>query len=282
VTDKTAKLEQTSREQTNKTSKHLATAREELVAVVQLLATLDAERGEALKSSGTFSKWRARHEEAEQEQERLALLIETLETEAEQADLDAAREALAARKADLQKRTSALARRITKEGAAAAAVLVGLAAEAKANADEISRLNRELGPDDEQLLSADHLARYRDPLPRKDLEETTVELWTFAKRPDEIVSDPSVIVEREPGVGFIPPTTRGLHPTHVQRRKFRQIRYLEAGAREYLISLGEALKLPRFDGPGMLFDRGRAVEPAERRELLQIVPMSAKRATEAA
>ena len=56
------------------------------------------------------------------------------------------------------------------------------------------------------------------------------------------------------------------------RKRFRQIRYLAPGDREYTEPLGSVLRLPRFDAPGLLFDRGRVVETAPRRELLELIP----------
>jgi len=41
---------------------------------------------------------------------------------------------------------------------------------------------------------------------------------------------------------------------HVVRKRFRQVRLLKPSDREYADPLGSVLRLPRFDGPRMLFD----------------------------
>jgi hypothetical protein len=149
-------------------------------------------------------------------------------------------------------------------------MLVQLAEEAKANAADVEFLNREL-PDDEQLVHADHLARHRDPAPREDIEETTVDLWTY-ERTGELVGDPDVVVERSYERGIIRGTGVSLANIPVVRKRFKQVRYLARGDREYADPLGSALRLPRFDAPGMLFDHGHKAEPAARHELIELIP----------
>ncbi|MGO4513250.1 hypothetical protein AB4Z51_40380 [Bradyrhizobium sp. 2TAF36] len=250
-----------------KIAKQLTQARADLAAGDQALIALDAEKADALKSSAAFSKWRLAHEEAELERERLGLLVDKLAGELEQEAADAASADLASRRAELEKQSAALARRISEEGGAAAATLVQLAEEARADAEAVEQLNREL-PDERRLLHADHIARHRDPAPREDIKETVVDLWTF-EQSGEIVGDPDDVVEHSYERGLIRSPMRNVP---VVRRRFRQITYLEQGDREWAESLGSVLRLPRFDGPGLLFDRGHAVEPTPRRELVELVP----------
>jgi hypothetical protein len=61
-----------------------------------------------------------------------------------------------------------------------------------------------------------------------------------------------------------------LNATPVVRRRFRQTTYLAQADREYAEPLALVLRLPRFDGPGMMFDRGHKWEPAPRRELVEL------------
>jgi hypothetical protein len=253
-----------------KTTKQLDQARADLAAANQKLADLDAAKAEAVKTSAAFSKWRTEREGTALEIERLALLVDTFAANLEQEQADAARLALTSRKAELEKQTAALAQRITEEGAKAAAVLVQLAEEAKANAVEVEKLNRELS-DDERLVHADHLARHRDPAPREDLEESVVDLWTF-ERTGELVSNPDDVVERAYERGFIPGIGVSRNPTPVIRKRFRQIRYLACAEREWVEPLATVLRLPRFDGPGVLFDRGHPMDPAPRQELIELIP----------
>lgn len=188
----------------------------------------------------------------------------------------------ASRRAALEKQTTALARRISEEGARAAATLVQLAEEAKTNAGAVDLLNRELA-EEEQLFPADHLARHRDPTAREDLEEKTVDLWVF-ERTGELVGDQDAVRAHSYERGIIPAIGVSLNSTPVVRQRFRQITYREAGEREWVEPLASVLRLPRFDAPGMLFDHGHAVEPTPRRELVELIPDAsrAKLATEAA
>jgi hypothetical protein len=153
-------------------------------------------------------------------------------------------------------------------------VLVQLAEEAKANAADVEKLNRELS-DDEQLIHADHIARHRNPVPREDLEATFVDLWTYASN-GELISDQDAVVERSRDRGYIPGSEVRRTPTHVVRKRFKQVRYLAPGDREYFEPLISLMRLPNFNRPGMMFDRGRVVEEprAARRELVELTPVS--------
>ncbi|MCK1618909.1 hypothetical protein IVA96_20170 [Bradyrhizobium sp. 159] len=253
---------------TLKIHRQLEQARADLTAATAALTVLNEQRTDALKTSAAFAKWRLAHEEAELEIERLALLVQKLEADLEQDAADATVAARAARRVELERQSKALASRIAEEGAQAAAVLVALAEQAKLNAEAVELFNRKLGDDDAPLLSGDHIARYRAPAPRQDLAEDIVDLWTFEQN-GEIVGDPDVVVERSYERGYIPSHMRNIQ---VVRRRFRQITYLEAGERQYLDPLAMVLRLPRFDGPGLLFDRGRVVEPGKPRELIELVP----------
>ena len=255
----------------SKFEKQLTKALAELNAVNQELVTLAAERAEALKTSVAYAKWRQANEAAELERDRLVLFAEKLAVDVEREKGDVAHSALTNRKAELQKQTVALALRISDEGAKAAAVLMRLAEEATANAADVERLNRELA-EDERLLSADHLARHRDPAPREDLEESVIDLWVF-ELTGELVGDPDLVRELSHERGIIPPASGvGSRPVPVVRKRFRQVRYLEAGDRVHFEPLGSLLRLPRFDAPGMLFDRGKTTDVAPRRELLELIP----------
>ena len=248
-----------------KISKQLEQARADLTAVIQVLSALDTEKAGALKSSAAFSKWSLAHEAAELERERLELLVAKLAGDLEQEAADAAGADTASRRTELEQQSASLARRIAEEGSRAAAILIQLAEEAHVNAKAVARLNSEL-PDEQQLFNADHIARHRDPAPREDIKETVVDLWTF-EQSGEIVGDPDGVVERSYEHGFIASPMRNIP---VVRRRFRQTTYLEAGPREWVEPLGSVLRLPRLDGPGMLFDRGRVIEPSSRRELVEL------------
>jgi hypothetical protein len=255
-----------------KIEKQLEQARADRDAINHELNALDASKAEASRTSAAFGDWRSSVVKKTGERERLDICISTLEAEVEQAKRDAARADLLSRRAALEKQTSGLARRIAEEGAGAGAMLVQLAKDAAANAIDVERLNREL-TEDEQLVPADNLARHRNPVPREDLEATFVDLWTYESN-GGLISDQDAVVERSRDRGFIPSTKVKRTPTHVVRKRFKQVRYLAPGDREYFEPLISVMRLPRFDGPGMMFDRGLAVEeiiPA-RQELVELIP----------
>ncbi|MCK1753807.1 hypothetical protein IVA78_00850 [Bradyrhizobium sp. 137] len=254
-----------------KIQRQLEEARADLAAATAALTASDEQQAEAVKSSKTYSQWRLSHEAAALEAERLALLVEKLEADLQQEQTDAAVAARAARRVELEQQSKALASRIAEEGAQAAAVLLALAEQAKLNAEAVELFNRELGDDDAPLLSGDHIARYRAPAPRQNLAEDVIDLWVF-ERTGELVGDPDLIHEISEQRGIIPPAGGvSSRATPVVRKRFRQVRYLEGGERLYVEPLATVLRLPRFDGPGLLFDRGRIVEAAERRELIELV-----------
>ncbi|WP_035714981.1 hypothetical protein, partial [Bradyrhizobium genomosp. I (2014)] len=224
-----------------KTEKLLEQARIDLDATSRDLLALELAKAEASKTSAAFAKWRSSVDEKTSERERLEICVSTLEIEVEQQKKDAARADLVSRRVTLEKQTAALARRITDEGAKAAAALVQLAEESKSNAMDVERLNRELS-DDEQLVNADILARHRAPQPRENLDESVVDLWVY-ERTNELVSDPDSVVERSYERGYIPGTEVGRNPIPVVRRRFRQIRYIEGGERSYVEPLATVLRL---------------------------------------
>ena len=150
-------------------------------------------------------------------------------------------------------------------------MLVQLAEETETNAVAVEKLNRKLSGD-ERLIHADHIARHRDPAPRKNLEETAVDLWVFEST-GALVGDQDCVVELSNGRGTIPATEHSLTNKPVVRKRFRQVRYLAAGHREYADPLGSVLRLPRFDAPGTIFDQGRKAEPARRKELMELIPV---------
>ena len=257
-----------------KIEKQLEQARADRDAVNHELNALDASKAEASRTSAAFAERRSSVDKKTGERERLDICISTLEAEVEQAKRDAARADLLSRRAALEKQTSGLARRIAEEGARAGAMLVQFAKDAAANALDVERLNREL-TEDEQLVPADHLARHRNPVPREDLEATFVDLWTYESN-GGLISDQDAVVERSRDRGFIPSTKVKRTPTHVVRKRFKQVRYLAPGDREYFEPLISVMRLPRFDGPGMMFDFGQVVEEsrAPRRELVELTPVS--------
>jgi hypothetical protein len=255
-----------------KIEKQLEQARADRDAIVQELTALTASKAEASKTPATFAGWRSSVDKRVGEQERLDICIAALEAEVEQEKRDIARADLQSRRAALEKQTTVLARRITDEGTKSAAVLVQLAEEAKANAVDVETLNRELSRD-EQLINADHIARHRDPAPREDLEETVVDLWVFEDT-GALVGDQDCVVERSNGHGFIPANNAiSLSSNPVIRRRFKKVRYLKPSDREYADPFASVLRLPRCDGPGLLFDFGQKMEPAQRRELVELVPL---------
>ena len=117
-----------------KIEKQLEQARIDLNAINQDLLALDAAKAEAARTSAGFAKWHASVDEKTAERERLEIYISTLGADVELEKQEAARTALVSRRTALEKQTAALARRITEEGSRAAAMLIQLAEEARANA----------------------------------------------------------------------------------------------------------------------------------------------------
>lgn len=96
-------------------------------------------------------------------------------------------------------------------------------------------------------------------------------MWVF-ERTGELVGYQDAVLERTFERGTIRTSGISLANRPVIRKRFRQVRYLAPLDREYADPLGSVLRLPRFDGPGMLFDHGHKAEPAPRQELMELVP----------
>jgi hypothetical protein len=190
-----------------------------------------------------------------------------------------------ARRADAQRNANeALALRIREQGAAAIQTLLELVRDVATAATVDAELNGKLH-DAEKIKSADVLARYRVPAPRKNISEKTVSLWTFASTGYVVGDQDGVVPTGDGDTGFLRGSPQ--HKTQVVRRKFRSISYQEAETHQQLVPFFAALRLPSPDGPGLVWDpreglsaaaavevlKHRPAEVAERETLTELVPI---------
>ena len=91
----------------------------------------------------------------------------------------------------------------------------------------------------------------------------------------DLVGDPDLVIrEISYEHGSIPPIGAGPRAIPVVPQRFRQVRHTsKPGDRQYVRAAWRRFCGFRdFDCPGLMFDRGRAVELTPRRELLELVP----------
>lgn len=228
--------------------KKVDAARMDLAQAEAKLQAARARENEAIDTPGMYEAWRRECADAAAEVERCSKLLEREEAQAEESER-AERRAARRRAADAQnKANAALARRTMVEGRAAVETLLALLQEhAKAQVLD-TRLNAQMDADEEKIVSADTLARFRAPLPREDVSETRVTLWVF-EATGAVIGDQDAVREIGEGVGKLNTGRNGYETTCV-KREFRQVEYREAEPRQQLQPLFSALRIPHVDRPG--------------------------------
>lgn len=248
----------------NKKPDPVEAARNDLAAAETRLTEIKARENEAVESAEAFAAWRRERDEAVAEVERCGKMVEQLEIALAEEAENARRAAMQKRKLDQQRASEALSHRILDEAGPAIKTLIDLARAVAADDIEVVRLNAALG-EDEQIVSADMLARDRAPAPREVISEKRISLWTFAST-GSIVGNQGEVIELGDGTGRIP-ISNGSTPC--VRREFFQTEYWEAEPRQQFRAFYAALRLPNVDGPGCVWDPVDRVRPAAALEALE-------------
>ena len=181
----------------------LVVARADLASAQDIYNNLASAEAVAAASSQTFAAWRSKRDSAAIELERLTRLAAFIETEIEGERQRNAADARRKRVAAAKKRNEDLATRIVSVGAELRQSLKSIMETvAAANADD-NDLNASRGEGDEQVVSAEFLARgYRQGISKEILDEKILSLWVF-KASGNIVPDPDIVAETAPGEGYI-------------------------------------------------------------------------------
>jgi hypothetical protein len=226
-------------------------ARTDLATIEGEINALLAAKSDASRSAASFAGWRADHDAKTAERERLATLIQNLESEVAAVEADEARNELLKRHAAKITTNIKLAARIKSDLAKANAILTTLVRDIANAAIDDADINTRLPEGVDPLIPADILARGRAPLPRIDLEKSRVWLWTTLA--GHIVGDQDAVVDRGNGRGRM---GEGPYSVNCTSALFEQVSYHPAEPAERPQPLWQ-LRLPQPDGPGAAFDGSR-------------------------
>lgn len=235
-------------------------ARADLATAQTRKDQIASSESESVASAQSYAAWRADSEAAAVEVTRLAALVVRREAEL-QAAIDAA---AAAEQSRMESEFEQSAKEAAKLIAANLAEMSRLA-RATVRAIAISEQKREAAtvnrsPDLPGLVSAEARARTVPAMPRADISEETVTLWTFASNGSPITS-PDQAAEVRPTGG----REGRLGDSRVEQRDYKRVKYHPQTSIQFADDLVRQLRIPsvRADGvPG--WDNWREVTSPHR------------------
>jgi hypothetical protein len=245
--------------------RRLEAARERLAAAEAAAAAIEAREETAINDQATYDKWQREHSAAAAEVVRNKKLVASIE---DQAARESKEKAAAALREDVDAQNRAnqlLARRLCDEGAKAAAVLTGLMHDVAKAAAQDAAINSRLGPA-EQIPSAEWIARGQPFRPRENVGEKRLEMWVFSSTGVAIPHQGDVRIDAD-GTGSLPSGAKGSFRIRCVKRKFRKIQYREEKQPARIEPMVMAARIPRFDGPGLLWDGPRISHPSRALEI---------------
>lgn len=242
-----------------KLEQQLAEAQCALAAADEAVHTLAARESAAAASPTEYAVWRSEHDATQTEVERLTKLITIVE-----ANLDAVRAAdgdssLRKRHAAQRKANGALSKRIRDDLAKANEILFSLMRDVASAAIEDLEINGKLPDDLDPLIGADHLARGKAAVPRKDLRTENLLLWVKSDN-GHLIGDQDSVEDSGDGRGVLR-TGAGWHPC--RKQFFRSVSFHPAERGEIAQSLFNAIRLPFSDRPGIAWDGERFHGPRD-------------------
>jgi hypothetical protein len=234
---------------------------------IEHLAIIDGAEHKAIVTRAAHQKWQADRAQAEAEVGRTEKVVALRREEAEREALQAN---LAAGAAQLRE-NELLAQRLRTEGPPLVEKLLDLIAAAAAADVKTALVNRNL-PDDARIATADVLTRFRAAMPRRDVpeREKKVTLWCFASN-GTIVGDQREVIDLGDGRGFIKSGSSEGRILCV-RLRHRLIAYYAEQPAQRAEPIYNAIRLPRFDGPGLAWG-GNVNGPAAALEQLSRPPV---------
>jgi hypothetical protein len=234
-------------------------AREELAAAQAKANEIAPAEAEARLTAKDYAAWRASRAAVDVEIERLSALVASLEEPAERERELNAFAAIRKQHAAKVKANADLAARVRADVARANAILLSLLRDVAASALEDQRINSQLPDDLEPVVGADHLARGRPELPRKEIDKTTAWLWTRRDKLSFLIGDQDAVESHDGCSGLL---RSGLSTFPCVRVPYEQRSYHPAEPMERAQPLWQ-MKLPRSDAPGFVFDGTRLNYPGE-------------------
>jgi hypothetical protein len=254
--------------------RRLDAAREGLAAAEAAVAAIAAREKAAINDQANYDRWQRENSAAAAEVTRLGKLVASIEEQATRESEEKAAAALRERVGSQNRANQQLARRLRDEGVKASAVLLDLMHDVAKAAAEDAAINSRLGPAD-QIPSAELIARGQPFRPRENVSEKQIELWSFASTGIACANQGDVRIDADGG-GSLPSGAEGRFRIRCVRRKFRKIRYREEMQPARVEPMALAARIPRFDGPGLLWDGPRISHPSRALEIFdqlsQVVP----------
>jgi hypothetical protein len=239
--------------------RRLEAAREQLAAAEAARDAIAASEPEAIGTAEAHAAWRAKRDNANGEVERLGKVLRAIEEEVENVNLAEAEANLRRRHAEKLKLNTALAKRTQADIARANAILLPLLRDVAASTAEdqaISAALSKLELDLEPVVPAELLARGKPALPRKQIAQERVWLWTKAS--DRfLIGDQDSVEDRGGGKGML---KAGMSIFPCIKSLFEKVTYHPAKRPEQPVPLWH-MKLPASDGPGFVFDGSRFTDP---------------------
>lgn len=244
----------------SESEKRLASARPDLNAARAQLAAIDTDETAALSDGVSFARWREKRAAAAAEVERLERLVAALEAGAEAARAHDEAEAMRVKRTAARKAADDLAKRIREDGQRMAAELLQLAKEAAQQALDAAALNSNLPVGEAPIPIADILARDFGTEPRQDIASREVQLWV-AESTGMVIGDQDAVVSSD-GIHGQVHVMGGSMRWKCVKRLHRETTFHPRTLSDWPGNLFSLIRLPRLDGPGVLFDGAYATVEA--------------------
>lgn len=228
-------------------------ALQDLAAAEQELRGVQAEEAKHAANPPAYDVWRTRRDHAETEVARCRLVVAQREEDVRSETVAAWRKDKAAQ----GKLNDALTKRMRAEGPALLEAFLNWVGEIAAAEAATARINAHVPPGEEHLRGPDALARAAEMQPEKILREVEIELWVHDES-GQIVLDQRAVVAISKAEGTV-----GAWRTPCARRRFKEVTYLPEVAVQRATPFLQALRLPYFDGRGLVFDGDRDAATAQ-------------------
>jgi hypothetical protein len=228
----------------------LATARTDLAAAQQRVADFAGGESAASVTGAAYAAWRASRADAVVEVDRLSSLVAALTSSVETELRNAAAAAQASMEATAEDEAAAAAE-IVKAGLTQIDEVINRMMEAVAKSDlAVAAAQRGRDPTLPRLIGAEARARGGAGLPLKVISEKMVDRWMIegSDRPIDDLRAAQIVVAHDGRRGFIDAESRRVQ---VEKRQFREVRYLPAVPAAFVEPLVETLSVPAMCAGGI-------------------------------
>ncbi|MGY3501678.1 hypothetical protein [Bradyrhizobium sp. USDA 4471] len=248
----------------------LEQSKKDLAAAEQHLRALQAEEAKHAANPSSYESWKKSRDDAQSEVARLRLVVEQRQTDVQTEALELWR----TDKARQGQVNDALAKRMQADGPELVQRLLTWVTDIAAAEAETARINMRMPNGEARLAGPDALARTVGRQAEEITREVDVELWVIAAT-GQIVPDQRAVV-----VISDTEATAGSWQTPCAKRRFREVTYLPEIDVQRATPFIEALRLPFFERPGLVWNGDVADHPAKIRQMLDASSGGASSSTE--